>query len=158
MALVFSSISPFRHFVISPFRHFAISPFRYFAISCFKHALIHAVVSVSFVYSRLFMTELILSSNGNKSSFIYSWKKTLKREYCLEKKEFTNKIVFCGHIGYFEKLFLQGIVVLYIFDFDVVIVHPQDLIGPSAYSKGRCENLCQTLHKAAQYTILQLCA
>ena len=28
MALVFSSISPFRHFVISLFRHFAISPFR----------------------------------------------------------------------------------------------------------------------------------
>ena len=31
VALVFSSISPFRYFVISPFRHFAIS--------CFKHAL-----------------------------------------------------------------------------------------------------------------------
>ena len=30
VALVFSSISPFRYFVISPFRHFAIS--------CFKHA------------------------------------------------------------------------------------------------------------------------
>ena len=28
MALVFSSISPFRHFAISSFRHFAISPFR----------------------------------------------------------------------------------------------------------------------------------
>ena len=28
VALVFSSISPFRYFVISPFRHFAISPFR----------------------------------------------------------------------------------------------------------------------------------
>ena len=36
VALVFSSISPFRYFVISPFRHFAISRFKHARLDVYK--------------------------------------------------------------------------------------------------------------------------